>query len=315
MGAKSKLFQTFMFNQLMIQIVAATSPGDEEALKFTSKLLNEMVENVSMSVDNMAEEEGAFLCELSTATTGLSGLMDVLGVFTNANGEQIFEEMRHLKATANSARPSVQAVALAIADCPHLHSRLLRATENEAGVLEIRPVVATAMEHLKASKGESSLTERAASLKVVLGLWPLVAATLAGEITKPWELSILEAMQQIVSAILPSGGDDRPDQAHLKIGLGLVSEAASVLPMDTTVPTWVAQFTKLAAEGDRKGSIDEVKKVLGQMVTSDQAKENIGLLEDLLGKLSFASMSDCVVDMMVVTASALIDLASESFPG
>jgi len=314
MGEKTKLFQTF-FTQLLQQTIAAMSPGDEDLLKSTSELLSEMADKVSMSEESMDEDAGAFLCELSTAIAGLVGLMDVTGIFTNANGEQIFEEMRQLKATGNTARPVVQACALAVADCPHLRTRLLRATENEAGVLEIRPVVAAALGHVSASKSNPDLAERVASMKSALDLWPRVITTLQEEdITKPWEVSILQALQQIVSTILPSGGGD-PDQGDLKLGLGLVSEAASVFPMDTTVPTWVAQFTKLVAEGDRKGSVDEVKKVLAQTTTADQANAHMSLLEGLLGKLSFAGLSDGIVDMMVVTASALIDLASESFPG
>jgi len=78
---------------------------------------------------------------LTTTCRGLEALFHLPLIFAGSDAESFYNDLKSLKQVGNDEKACLQTTALAIADSKHFHGLLLKVTENDAVMSELRPEV------------------------------------------------------------------------------------------------------------------------------------------------------------------------------
>lgn len=285
-----------LFAALFGQVLMETTADDLKSAPIATAELAARVEAIVM-VENVSEEEGALLCEVATCANGLSCLMDVQQIFTSPRSDVLFADLRCLRNTSDSTMGLLSTLALTVMDVPHLARLVTKAMENEAAILELKPVAEEMWASLDA-------IEDGAALRV----FPRFACTLPSEFTG-FLRSRLISSSVALPGFMPTGdaGEAGGDEQVLSV----LSAAVQAFPDEESLVDLKSSTAKLASQRRKQG----LGALLESMRTPDGASARLGELKNMVETASFANLGDDQLKLAADVMNSLVTFAAKGFPG
>lgn len=310
---KVKFVQKYLFNLFVDGLLEGLSPEKQDLGLALARTLVGRTEQVSTLIADLTEEQSAFLCEMSTIGNGLTALLDPPSIFVSEDAEALFTDLVALKDMKDTTAECKHTVAVALHDSPFLQGKLAVMTENQAAVMELRPVVVSVLEALRQAEGcvATDLAGKTDALEKALLVWPRLACGMNYEVIRFIHEDLLARIVSIGEGALCDGAS--LTIADLMMVNAFLVDAMKSMPADVVLPSLKSRVAAKVSSMQRQGNVESIMEVLQRMQTPEGAGAALDKLSHLLSTVLFENLGDEGMALMAKGVDNLVTFLSMNF--